>query len=511
MRRKLRTIFTGPVVFYPLLFAAFPVLFLYAYNIRQTTTSDLWLPLAITVASALVLWAILSLILGSLSKAGLATVVFLALFFSYGRLYDGLSYLGVSVPKHAYLLPTMLFAWGYCVYFIGRAGRGFLITTRMLNVVAVVLVAMTLFGIASYRIGLTRAEGVTPTEMSEQAVVSHGEPGTLPDIYFIILDDYAHPDTMKEWYDHDDGRFIEGLEDMGFFVSLGSRTRTPHSPQVIAQILNMEYLTGGWQWDEGERRWVEMTWREPGAGDQPWSDPTFRKLAYSRVAEFLKAQGYKYIVFGGWGDVGRWDSYMRDNVDLYFNYYVTSATPWVSEFQFVLWNTTMLRPFYQRIVGSQYETAYRRQTLYTLAHLGAIPGEVQGPKLVYVHFASPHEPFVFGPGGEYIDPSNWFNYRDRQFYLGQCMFMSAQISEMVNIIVKESATEPIIIIQSDHGPRPHSLGIDIGADEWQKILNAMYLPGMDYDVLSDSISPVNTFRLIFDHYFGTDYGLLEDD
>ena len=30
------------------------------------------------------------------------------------------------------------------------------------------------------------------------------------------------------------------------------------------------------------------------------------------------------------------------------------------------------------------------------------------------------------------------------------------------------------------------------------------------NILYESISPVNTFRVIFDNYFGTDLGLLED-
>jgi hypothetical protein len=42
------------------------------------------------------------------------------------------------------------------------------------------------------------------------------------------------------------------------------------------------------------------------------------------------------------------------------------------------------------------------------------------------------------------------------------------------------------------------------------ILNAYYLPGVDSSQLYDSISPVNTFRLIFNTYFGEDYELLDD-
>ncbi len=484
MKQKLKDIFKGPVVFYPLLFAAFPILFLYVHNISETLASQLWLPLGVSVAATLVLWAILSLILRSLSKAGFATAIFLVFFFSYGRLYDGLNYLGVFVPKHAYLLPVMLFVWGYCVYFIGRAKRDFRITTRMFNIVAVVLIAINLFNIGSYQVKLAGMDDITPAETSETAAASPAELSTLPDIYFIMLDEYAHPDTMKEYYDYDNSEFINSLEDKGFFIANESETQKPITPLIIAQILNMEYLDY-----------------------EPWSDATYRKMAYSQVADFLKARGYQYVVFGSNFASYTWEKYVKDTADLYFNYYETGTTPWISEFQRILWSTTMLRPFYLYLTGNQYEIAYRRQTLYTLESLKALPG-LEGPKFVFVHFNCPHEPFVFGPEGEYIAPANWSNHEDKQFYLGQYIFISTQIEAVVDVLLKKSETPPIIILQSDHGTRP---GYPVGNDEWHKILNAMYLPGMDTSILDDDISPVNTFRLIFSHYFGADYPLLEDD
>ena len=487
MRQKLKAIFKGPVVFYPLLFAAFPILFLYAHNISETSASQMWLPLVISVVATLVLWAVLSLILRSLAKAGFATAIFLVFFFSYGRLYDGLNYLGVFVPKHAYLLPAMLFVWGYCVYFIRRAKRDFRITTRMLNIAAVVLIAINLFNIGSYQVKLARLSADTPVESTEHTAASPAELNTLPDIYFIILDEYARSDTMKEWYDYDSSWFIEGLENKGFFIATESQTPTGITERMITGVLNMEYID-----------------------DEPSNDQIYRMIAYNEVAEFLRMRGYKFFYFGNVHDFGRWYTYIKDSADLYCNYYEGSSTPWVSEFQEILWNTTMLKPFYYQLVGGQYEQAQRRQTLYTLEHLKTLP-EVEGPEFVVTHLYCPHQPFVFGPEGEYISSVNWANYEDKQFYLGQYIFISKEIEQLVDVWLEESETPPIIIIQSDHGLRPHHRGIVIGPDEWRKILNAMYLPGMDYSELSDSMSPANTFRLIFNHYFGADYPLLEDD
>ena len=41
------------------------------------------------------------------------------------------------------------------------------------------------------------------------------------------------------------------------------------------------------------------------------------------------------------------------------------------------------------------------------------------------------------------------------------------------------------------------------------ILNAYYLPGYDGDLYA-TISPVNSFRLVFNSYFGGEYDMLED-
>ena len=43
------------------------------------------------------------------------------------------------------------------------------------------------------------------------------------------------------------------------------------------------------------------------------------------------------------------------------------------------------------------------------------------------------------------------------------------------------------------------------------IFNAYYLPNGGNELLYDTITPVNTFRVIFNFYFGMDYSMLSDD
>jgi hypothetical protein len=60
------------------------------------------------------------------------------------------------------------------------------------------------------------------------------------------------------------------------------------------------------------------------------------------------------------------------------------------------------------------------------------------------------------------------------------------------------------VIQGDHGPAPFDV-----IERRMKNLNVYYFPDND-DGLYPTITPVNTFRLILDKYFGQNYPMLED-
>jgi hypothetical protein len=53
----------------------------------------------------------------------------------------------------------------------------------------------------------------------------------------------------------------------------------------------------------------------------------------------------------------------------------------------------------------------------------------------------------------------------------------------------------------DHGLEKENHGVNI---------NAFYLPENGEQNLYPTITPVNSFRVIFDTYFGTQYGLIDD-
>jgi hypothetical protein len=140
------------------------------------------------------------------------------------------------------------------------------------------------------------------------------------------------------------------------------------------------------------------------------------------------------------------------------------------------------------------------------------------PTFTFVHIVSPHHPYVFDRDGNKLKtydkrfdkPDSWYN---REGYINQLIFINKKTKETVYNIISQSESPPIIIIQSDHGP-----GAVAGTDTVSKemfevrmgILNAYYLPEKGNKILYESITPVNSFRKIFNHYFGANYQILED-
>jgi hypothetical protein len=130
---------------------------------------------------------------------------------------------------------------------------------------------------------------------------------------------------------------------------------------------------------------------------------------------------------------------------------------------------------------------------------------------VFAHLVIPHQPFVFGPQGEPLviaekvhKGQTYYTERDyRSGYINQITFIDDRIIRVVQNIIENSSVAPIIIIQGDHGPSHYDTATRMG------ILNAYYFPDAQ-PTLYAGITPVNSFRLLFNTYFGEDFSLRED-
>ena len=237
-------------------------------------------------------------------------------------------------------------------------------------------------------------------------------------------------------------------------------------------------------------------------------------IADNQVLSLLQQCDYQMVAF----ETGFFfTNYPRADVYL-------SAGSELSEFEGLLLADTPVDMLLVKIVVEPPERSYaahRQRVLYTFEQLQELP-EMRGPKLTFAHIVSPHPPFVFDAQGDPIQPNRSYSIGDgndyrgtwqeyRQGYAGQVQFVNRMLEETVDAIIRKSSQPPVIILQGDHGPGGHlQWKSPVQTCLWERtpIFNAYYLPGGGEKWLYPDISPVNSFRVVLNEYFGTNFELL---
>jgi hypothetical protein len=481
-----------PFPFYPLLFGIYPVLALAANNITQIDFSTTVRSILLSLVLALVTTGILRLVMRSWTRAAFLSLLLIILFFSYGHVYNVLKNPKnpfLLLVRHRYLIIVWIGLAGLSVWLSTRKLINLLSITPILNIISILLLALPVYELARFELN-SRASGATAQLRTPAPVASQPDQAD-PDIYYIILDAYMRTDSLKAVYGADNSAFINALTQRGFFVADCSQSNYAYTEPSLASSLNMDYLDV-----LGVRG----------------NDAANRLIQSNGVRQFLSSQGYKVVAFStGWS----WSQW--ENADVYYNYAPNAST--INAFESLFVKTTVLAaPL--NAVNSRESTItgaeQHNRTLYNLEELKKVPASVNSPKFVFVHLIIPHWHYVFGPNGEFVPEGptaglyGQFLFdlttpsADIPGYANAVSFIDKAMLQVVDQILANSKTPPIIIIQGDHGAFRYSQPV-----QRMTILNAYYLPGAEKSLYA-SVTPVNTFRIIFDSYFNQNYPLLED-
>ena len=124
-----------------------------------------------------------------------------------------------------------------------------------------------------------------------------------------------------------------------------------------------------------------------------------------------------------------------------------------------------------------------------------------------IHLLKPHRPTVFNEFGEIIghipEPSH-------QEYFAEFGFTNSKFLELIDLILDGSSNQPIIIFQADHGSTYGEVWTRDGRSTHFDTYAAYYLPASFSIDLPEPYTLINTFPLILNEVFGTEYELQED-
>ena len=466
------------------IFAIYPILALLAFNIAQIDVTSGNRALLLSLSAAMILLIIFRFVYRDWRRAALVSTIFLILFYSYGQVYlavKGITLGGVYLFRHRTLIPL----WGVIgvvlIWWASRKSLDLSTVTSVLNTAGLFLLILPVYQLISYPVQSRMAsdnakEGVLPLKVGDAP----------PDIYYIILDGYGRSDVLKDEYGFDNSEFLNTLRGLGFYVADCSQSNYAQTQISLGSSLNFDYLD-------------KLGTFIPGSDDRGQLQVLIKQSA---VRKSLEAAGYKTVAFATGFSWTQWDT---------ANYYLApqSKVGELNEFEGLLLETTFARLIQDySLLGKQDSgsSLYRERTLFALDKLDKL-SYIKEPKFVFVHLIIPHPPYVFGPTGGPVAANEVGTTRssnEANHYRDQAIYISSRMQEIVPKIIANSARPPIIVIQGDHGPTVAS-----NPQSRMKNLSVYYLPGVDAK-LYPTITPVNSFRVIFNAYFGQNLPLLDD-
>ncbi len=502
------------IPFYPILLAVFPILSLWAANLKYVRPESTIRSFLVVLLGTIIFGGVLVALLKNIHKAAVVTSVVVLIFSSYGRLYpliEELSILGVNIGRHRFLIITMCIVLFTFSWWVIRSKRNF---SRILPAMLLVSMGMLIVPIIQIFTYFIKEANLKSANLATQ-VSSQRRDGAyiplkslpqdqLPDIYYIILDSYGRADVLSDCFSYDIQQFLVGMEDLGFVTATDSQTNFTITDLSLAASLNMDY--------------PQSFAIEPAQA----SDPAVLNewTIHNTVRNSLEGIGYKTVAFDSGYGISQWN-----DADVYF--VRPSSMRWllggINPFEDMYLNTTLGTLIFQlesklpasvRVFLDGAHLEHRQRMLDIMDNLVKVPDN-PAPTFAFAHILAPHNPFVFGPDGEYInrntpftlnndpDTKNGFAYISG--YTDQVSYLNKRFTEILTEIIQKSDIPPVIILQGDHGPSKWVTSISGRSD----ILNMYFFPGAK-EVIYPSITPVNSFRLVFNSVFDAGLPLIDD-
>lgn len=482
---------------HPFLIAAYPTLFLLSYNITQIPIVQAIRPLLVSLSVAILLTVLFGIAANDFRQGGLSVSIILMLFFTYGQVYHWLEENTPIFANHLLLgsIWLLLLLTGLALKWkIQEIGN----ITKYLNIIMIGLLIQPVFNIAFFVSRSGVPENIIPSSPFEHIKPNPQANKEFPDIYYIILDGYDRSDVAQEVFGFDNSFFIKYLTERGFYVAKQSHSNYIQTSLSISSSLNLDYLGG----TEGQ---------PAQSGDR---DPLAELIHHSKLRNFLEEKGYHTVTF----DTGYAPTNITDS-DVFIPYKANL----INDLEGLLLTTSALRAMGDRTQNLFIPflcDVHRGGINNILENLKKVP-ELPGPKFVFAHISSPHPPFVFDENGgaaklgscNGLDGS-LFKGTFEDYHKGypqQMAYISKKVQEAVDEILAKSKPPPVIIIQGDHGSGmllDWELSKNSCLRERTSILNAYYIPKTND--LYESITPVNSFRVVLNEVFDLQLPLLED-
>ena len=471
--------------------AWYPVLFVYFHNAAEASLSQIWLPLGLFTAAAAVFFLLFAAAAKNAVAGGLAAMAAMALTAFWRPAEEIARYLCWSL-RYWHLVPLALAGCWALAVALPKAERRWSVPLARARTVLCALFSLLIaynFVLAAPVLWNKTRPAASPGKTNEPVPAPETVRDNLPNVYLIILDEYAPFAMAEKYYGYVPADFEAFLKKHGFSVSTNSRNPSFYTSDVVAGLVGMELP------EETTRYTLTADGRLDKLVHCPGQD---RVYAESKLMHFFKDRGYTVQVANMLGDIFNvrtpffCDEYFRLPVDqrgISLENTVASAVLERSAFGPALYLLSADPHYYNRMVEGIFDWIEES-------------AKQKAPRFLWAHVTCPHGPYLFESDGRWRPEAG--SGSDPRDYLQQYQFATMRVMKMVETLI---AADPdsVILLMSDHSARQ---GLTLPAEDMARIFNAVYFRGEELDVAG--LSGLDTELAALNRLFGTAFPICRE-
>ena len=411
-------------------------------------------------------------------KASFYSFLLLLVYFFFGAGHDALKSVFPSnfFSRYVFVMP-FIFLLLIFAFIVVRRKKMFIKPTVYVNTVFIILILLEIFLLS---VKISRYD-------RRQQLASIHKEFTLcdtcnkPDIYLIVMDEYAGEKTLNEIFDFDNSEFITQLKARNFHVVNNSFSNYNLTPTSIASLLNINYVN----------------YKGRNLHDIAMA-PVYHLIDTNILVPFLKFHGYEFFnnsVFTVNGQPPMAiQSFTPVSTRIIESQTLLNRLVRDLKFHFDKWK--LLKR------NSKDDYAVLNNNNKILKNIkDQVVRKKQKPLFSYTHLTMPHSRYYFNRHGQpypseaVAEGTQW----NEEHYLEYLLYTNDVLIELLDFILNNSASPPVIILISDHGFRYFSKKVN---EEYHFYnLNATYLPAQYEPDFTDSLSNISYMRRLMNTLF----------
>ncbi|MGE5107064.1 MAG: sulfatase-like hydrolase/transferase, partial [Sphingobacteriales bacterium] len=313
-----------------------------------------------------------------------------------------------------------------------------------------------------------------------------------PSVYFILMDEYFGSIGLKDYFNYNNSGFENQLRQKGFTVITNSRSNYHFTIYSMSSILNMDYIN-----DLGEQT----------VYNQYGYYKAMLGIRQNEVCRIFEDKGYEIVNYSDF-DIERHPAGLGYNL-------LPSQRSLISN-RNMYYQVKKNLPYFlahdAKIARFANDLDSRNIWINELRLSKTLKDAIQmkQPVFSYLHLNMPHVPYAYDSSGNNV-LNKWYGNLSQQqrdsMYLQYLVYTNKRIISFVDSLQRVTNNKSVIILASDHGYRNAYVKKFVLA--YQNFF-AIYEPVAHKSFQRDSITSVNTFRLLFNDLFNKQYPLLKD-